>query len=186
MTQISSKIDKSYSYIRFLLCWEATVRDYSIDKYNTFHFCGWLMQRPRDKIAPADPPLLLSSISFRWTAVLLLFLRKAFCTFPVNSTTPSLSENWRGKIQRRVDVAVRRRCRGYMGFAKRPSLLRRRTFSNCTADVHAGIPEALAKMMGIKSWLRKSSERLACAGFLSRSVRKAIRWTWTRRSEQNV
>ena len=83
--------------------------------------------------------------------MLLLFLRKAFSTFPVNSTIPSLSENWRGKIQRRVDVAARRGCRGYMGFVKRPSLLRRRSFSNSTADVYAGIPEVLENMVGIKT-----------------------------------
>ena len=37
---LSSKLNTSGSYIRFLSCWEATVRDQSIDKYDTFHFCG--------------------------------------------------------------------------------------------------------------------------------------------------
>ena len=54
--------------------------------------------------------------------MLLLFLRKAFSTFPINSITSSLSENWRGKIQRRVDVAARRGYRGYMGSAKRADI----------------------------------------------------------------
>ena len=38
-----------------------------------------------------------------------------------------------------------------MGFSKRPSLLRRRSFSNSTADLHAGIPEVLENMVGIKT-----------------------------------
>lgn len=83
--------------------------------------------------------------------MLLPFLYKTFYTFPINLTISSLSENWRGKIQRRIDVTIRRRYRKYIGFAKRPSLLRRRTFSNYTADVYAGIPEALAKIIDIKS-----------------------------------
>lgn len=38
-----------------------------------------------------------------------------------------------------------------MKFAKRPSLLRRRSFLNSTADVHAGIPEVLEDMISIKT-----------------------------------
>ena len=38
-----------------------------------------------------------------------------------------------------------------MKFAKRSSLLRRRSFLNSTADVHAGIPEVLEDMVGIKT-----------------------------------
>lgn len=38
-----------------------------------------------------------------------------------------------------------------MGFAKRPSLLRRRSSSNSTANAHTGIPEVLENMVGIKT-----------------------------------
>ena len=38
-----------------------------------------------------------------------------------------------------------------MKFAKRPSLLRRRSFSNSTADVHASIPEVLEDMVSINT-----------------------------------
>lgn len=38
--RVSSDLDTLDSYVRYLSCWEATVRDRSIDKYDTFHFCG--------------------------------------------------------------------------------------------------------------------------------------------------
>ena len=57
----------------------------------------------------------------------------------------------KGRFKGESTFAARRGCRGYIGFAKRPSLLRRRSFSNSTADVHAGIPEVLENMVGIKT-----------------------------------
>ena len=97
MAQVSSKIDTPDLYIRSLLYWEVIVRDRSIDKYNTFYFCGWLMQRLRDIIALVDLPFSLSLVFFWWTAALLLLLRKAFPTVSVHSTA-SLAENGRGNI----------------------------------------------------------------------------------------
>ncbi len=38
-----------------------------------------------------------------------------------------------------------------MGFAKRQSLLAEEVFSNSMANVHAGIPETLGRMVGIKT-----------------------------------
>ena len=55
------------------------------------------MQRLRNIIALADLLFSLSLVSFWWTAVLLLLLRKAFSTFPVKSIT-LLVGNGRGNI----------------------------------------------------------------------------------------
>ena len=72
-THVPSKVsadlsfDRSFTFqlcVRFLSCWEVTIHDQSIDKYNTFHFCGWVMQRLRNIIALANLPSSSSFVSF--------------------------------------------------------------------------------------------------------------------------
>ena len=62
------------------------------------------MQRLRDIIALADLPFSLSLVSFWRTAVLLLLLRKACSSFPVDSTTTSLAKNGWGAFYRRAPI----------------------------------------------------------------------------------